>query len=112
MIDLIKMFLRRSIPKIKRSWISTKPSEPLLELFTSPECSLCLHFKRQLDPYLKIHDLELREIDITKPENERYFELYKYDIPVLHVNGVFHQKHRFDFEQFETKLRKIGSDAK
>lgn len=34
------------------------------------------------------------EVDITAPGNEVWFELYKYDIPVLHINNVEVMRHR------------------
>ena len=38
-------------------------------------------------------------VDITAPGNERWFERYKYDIPVLHLNGRFLAKHRLQLVQ-------------
>ena len=38
------------------------------------------------------------EVDITHPGNEVWFDLYKYDIPVLHINNVEVMRH-YVFDQ-------------
>lgn len=47
-------------------------------------------------------------IDITKPENEEWFECYRYDIPVLWVEREGYKKvtfmHRFDHEELVDEL--------
>lgn len=48
----------------------------------------------------------LEEVDITLPENEHWFNKYKYDIPVFHVYEDFICKHRVDLKTFETALEK------
>lgn len=44
--------------------------------------------------------IRFEEVDITLPENKPWFKKYKYDIPVLHINGKFMLKHRFDHNVF------------
>ena len=51
---------------------------------------------------------ELQEIDISKKGNEKYFELYKYDIPVIFVNNVEVCRHKIN----ETTLRKALQENK
>lgn len=36
----------------------------------------------------------LNEVDITAKGNEALFDLYKYDIPVIHLNGKEIMRHR------------------
>lgn len=49
----------------------------------------------------------LQEVDITLPENSAWYDKYKYDIPVFHLNGKFLMKHRVDIPKFEDRLRKL-----
>lgn len=37
-----------------------------------------------------------QECFIDEPENSEWFEKYKYDIPVIHLDGEFLMKHRVD----------------
>ncbi|KAL3941477.1 MAG: hypothetical protein SGBAC_004165 [Bacillariaceae sp.] len=43
------------------------------------------------------HNLE--QIDITDPEHKQWFDKYKYDIPVLHMEAKFWIKHRMAVEE-------------
>eukprot|EP00960_Hanusia_phi_P045877 757476-Hanusia_phi.AAC.1 len=36
------------------------------------------------------------KVDITDPEHENWWKRYKYDIPVLHLNGMYWTKHKLD----------------
>ena len=38
----------------------------------------------------------LQQVDITVPENSVWFDRYRWDIPVFHLNGQFVMKHRVD----------------
>lgn len=63
-----------------------------LKFFSKPDCQLC----HEADEVLKKTLTKLssqtqsqvspvKYIDITKPENEKWFESYRYDIPVLWI---------------------------
>ena len=41
----------------------------------------------------------LEQIDITDKEHRDWFDRYKYDIPVLHMNGKYWIKHRLTAEE-------------
>lgn len=42
--------------------------------------------KRTLEnPSVKNGSIDLEEIDIMKPENSKWFDVYCYDVPVLHI---------------------------
>lgn len=45
------------------------------------------------------------EVDITVPENIDWWEKYKYDIPVFHLNGKFLMKHKVNFKLLNDKLK-------
>uniref|UniRef100_A0A6J0TD33 Glutaredoxin-like protein n=1 Tax=Pogona vitticeps TaxID=103695 RepID=A0A6J0TD33_9SAUR len=78
---------------------------PVLTLFTKKPCPLCDEAKAILEPYK--HKFILQEIDITLPHHSAWFEKYKYDIPVFHLNGQFLMKHRVDTEKLEDQLLKL-----
>ena len=40
----------------------------------------------------------LEAVDITDPEHAAYWDKYKYDIPVLHIDGKYWAKHRITLE--------------
>lgn len=46
-------------------------------------------------------------MDITLPENSAWYDKYKYDIPVFHLNGKFLMKHQVDIQKFEDQLMKL-----
>ncbi|KAJ7385689.1 hypothetical protein OS493_013717 [Desmophyllum pertusum] len=72
---------------------STKPVLPVLTLYTKEEvCSLCDEAKAVLEGYK--HRFHLEEVDITAKGNETWFDKYRYEIPVFHLNGSFLMKHR------------------
>jgi hypothetical protein len=48
------------------------------------------------------------EVDITTPSNKPWFAKYKYDIPVLHLNGYYFAKHRISLETLEAGLEQAS----
>lgn len=75
-----------------RAFSSTlQNSKTTLTFFTKETCMLCTNAKNILhdtlkDDTLKEKDIELETIDIMKPENSKWFDVYCYDVPVLHVD--------------------------
>ena len=49
----------------------------------------------------------LEEVDITAPQHSEWFEEYRYDIPVVHLNGDFVMWHRVNTELLESKLAEL-----
>lgn len=80
-------------------------SKPTLTLFTHDQCSLCDELVNELSPNSTRFNLE--KIDIKQKENLRYLRLYRYDIPVLHLNGQFLCMHRLNHELLEKRLKEI-----
>ncbi|ERE84558.1 putative glutaredoxin-like protein C5orf63 like protein [Cricetulus griseus] len=74
---------------------------PVLTLFTKDPCPLCDEAKEVLKPYKD------REVDITLPENSTWYERYKFDIPVFHLNGQFLMMHRVNISKLEKQLLKL-----
>ena len=50
----------------------------------------------------------LKAVDITDEAHGAWFDRYKYDIPVLHVDGAFMAKHRLSREE---AVASIGAAA-
>ena len=75
---------------------------PLVCLFTKEGCTLCDKVKDVLAASRGRNPHSLYQIDITDKEHRDWFDKYKYDIPVLHLNGNYWTKHRLstgDVEQ-------------
>ncbi|KAM7024303.1 glutaredoxin-like protein C5orf63 homolog isoform 1-T2 [Acridotheres tristis] len=109
---MVLSFLGRALPRVRRSpsplgrqLCSASANKPVLTLFTKKPCPLCDEAKEVLEPYKR--RFILQEVDITLPENSVWYDKYKYDIPVFHLNGKFLMKHRVDIQKFEDRLRKL-----
>ncbi|XP_074060505.1 glutaredoxin-like protein C5orf63 homolog isoform X2 [Macrotis lagotis] len=84
---------------------ASKKILPVLTLFTKDPCPLCDEAKEVLKP-LK-NKFILQEVDITLPENSAWYDRYKFDIPVFHLNGQFLMMHRVNFSKLEKQLKKL-----
>jgi hypothetical protein len=53
----------------------------------------------------------LEAVDITDPDKTDWYHKYKYDIPVLHLNGMYWAKHQLSREQAVECLKaaRVGS---
>lgn len=80
-----------------------KPKLPVVTLYTKDPCPLCDQLKEQLAPFEGQFVLE--QVDIEAKENLNLRKLYRYEIPVVFLNGKFLCKHRIDVDQFERRLR-------
>ncbi|XP_064358018.1 glutaredoxin-like protein C5orf63 homolog [Dromaius novaehollandiae] len=96
---------RHSSSPLGRQLCSASTNKPVLTLFTKEPCPLCDEAKEVLEPHKK--RFILQEVDITLPENSSWYDKYKYDIPVFHLNGKFLMKHRVDIQKFEDQLTKL-----
>ncbi|CED82910.1 Thioredoxin-like fold [Phaffia rhodozyma] len=82
---------------------------PRLILFSGNHCSLCDVAKTELEAIRQKIPFELSTFNIHSDQGDlqqvkRWRRLYKYDIPVLHMEGVGRiMKHRID----RTKLEEI-----
>ena len=56
---------------------------------------------------LSLFQFILQEVDITLPENSAWYQRYKFDIPVFHLNGQFLMMHRVDISKLEKQLQKL-----
>ncbi|XP_061464612.1 glutaredoxin-like protein C5orf63 homolog isoform X2 [Rhineura floridana] len=88
-----------------RRMCDTSANLPVLTLFTKNPCPLCDEAKVVLEPYK--HKFILQEVDITLPDHSAWFDKYKYDIPVFHLNGKFLMKHRVDIQKLKNQLLQL-----
>ncbi len=76
-------------------------------LYTKPKCGLCEKMKAEIASAGVETLYELQEVDIESDAD--LFARYRYEIPVLFVNGVEAFRHRLAAEEFRayiTSLRK------
>ena len=72
---------------------------PKVTLFTKEECTLCDKVKAVLEQTRTARPHALFSVDIADPRNQVWWDRYKYDIPVLHVDGRYWIKHRLSTEE-------------
>ena len=70
-----------------------------MKLFTKAGCTLCDAAKEKLAQAAEVESHTLEAVDITDPDNLDWWGKYKYDIPVLHVDGLYWAKHRITLEE-------------
>uniref|UniRef100_A0A1B0CZ61 Uncharacterized protein n=1 Tax=Phlebotomus papatasi TaxID=29031 RepID=A0A1B0CZ61_PHLPP len=82
--------------------------KPTVKLFSTKECTLCHDVVENLKPFRDRINLEI--VDIAQKENVKFLRLYRYDIPVIFLNGHFVSEHRLNLELFQRKLEEIEQD--
>jgi glutaredoxin len=73
-------------------------------IYSRPGCHLCEEAKAVIAA--SGCDMEIEEIDID--QHPSLYERYKYDIPVILINGVKAFKHRVDEREFIKKFRRLS----
>uniref|UniRef100_A0A8C6AM93 Glutaredoxin-like protein n=2 Tax=Monodon monoceros TaxID=40151 RepID=A0A8C6AM93_MONMO len=96
---------KHSFQLLLRNLSASKTALPVLTLFTKDPCPLCDEAKEVLEPYK--NRFILQEVDIRLPENSAWYDRYKFDIPVFHLNGQFLMMHRVDVSKLEKQLQKL-----
>ncbi|PVU97341.1 hypothetical protein BB559_002074 [Furculomyces boomerangus] len=79
----------------------------LLTIFTHAECQLCRNAKAKLAIVQEKVPFDIQEVDIKSPENKKWFDEYRYDVPVVHANEKFLLWHQVDIESTIKKLQDI-----
>jgi len=59
----------------------------------------------QSDVCLFVLQFVLQQVDISLPENRLWWDRYRWDIPVFHLNGRFVMKHRVDVALLDKLLQ-------
>lgn len=76
----------------------------MVTLYTKQVCPLCDDAKAVLRQAREEIPFEYQEVDIEL--DREYYEAYKWEIPVVHVDGRIAFKHRLDLEKVLTRLRR------
>ncbi|KAH8404403.1 hypothetical protein KR222_010646, partial [Zaprionus bogoriensis] len=76
---------------------------PQLTLYTKEPCPLCDALVAQLEQEFA-GQFELKKVFIDRKENVRYLRLFRYDIPVLFLNGQFVCMHRLNTPVLRERL--------
>lgn len=71
-------------------------------IYSRPECHLCEEAKREIRAAGCWEQYDLQEVNI---ENDpELLERYKFDVPVITINGVEAFRHRLTTDEFREKL--------
>ncbi|PWA29781.1 hypothetical protein CCH79_00007767 [Gambusia affinis] len=102
-MSVLRALCGRPALQLCRMFSST--SLPTLTLFTKDPCPLCDEAKELLQPFK--HRFILQQVDISLPENRQWWDKYKWDIPVFHLNGQYLMKHGVDAALLDKLLQDI-----
>jgi len=69
---------------------------PLVTFFTKEDCSLCRAAWFVVERARRRVSFDVVCVDITRPGNERWYDAYRNDIPVIHLDGREIFRHRVD----------------
>ncbi|HWP54747.1 MAG TPA: glutaredoxin family protein, partial [Pyrinomonadaceae bacterium] len=78
-----------------------------LVLYTKAECGLCEEMKQQMLGANCSELYELVEVDIE--EDAQLFAQYRFEIPVLSINGVEAFRHHLRAEEFRAYVTSLSS---
>ncbi|CAK1555187.1 unnamed protein product [Leptosia nina] len=81
---------------------------PVVTLYTKDPCPLCDIVVEELEPYK--NRIRIEKVYITDKENLRWLRLYRYDIPVLFLNGKFLCMHRLQKDLLDRRLHMIENE--
>jgi glutaredoxin len=77
-------------------------------LYTKPGCRLCEKMKAEMKRADVDNLYTLEEIDIEK--DEALWARYRYEIPVLLINGVEAFRHRLNAAEFKARLTSASAN--
>jgi len=78
-------------------------------LYTKPDCGLCRKMKAVMRDAGCDELYMLEEVDIE--QDPGLFELYRYEIPVLFIDGVEAFRHRLTADEFKTYVTSLFGRA-
>ena len=84
-------------------------SKPHVVIYSRPGCHLCDEAKAAILSAGCSDQFVLEEIDIES--DEELLRKYKYDIPVIAINGVESFIHRLDPGEFKTRIKRISESG-
>ena len=77
-------------------------------VYSRPGCHLCDEAKAVIENSNCSDRFTLEEVNIES--DEELLKKYKYDIPVVTIDGVEAFRHRVDREEFESRVRNVVRD--
>jgi glutaredoxin len=75
-------------------------------MYTKDNCQLCDELVAELDAHFG-GKYTMEKVDITEKDNLKYLRLYRYDIPVLFLNGQFLCMHRLNVGLLGQRLKEL-----
>jgi Glutaredoxin-like domain (DUF836) len=78
-------------------------------MYTHEHCQLCDELVAELEVHFS-GQYRLEKVDITKKENLKFLRLYRNDIPVLFLNGVYLCMHRLNVPLLGQRLKAITAE--
>jgi len=78
-------------------------------LYTKKDCGLCEKMKDQMAQANCSELYTLEEVDIES--DPKLFTRYKFDIPVLSINGVEAFRHRLSADEFRAYITSLSRTA-
>lgn len=85
-------------------------SKPHVIIYSRPGCHLCDEAKAAIMNAGCSDQFTLQELNIES--DEELLRKYKYDIPVISINGLESFIHRVDPKEFRTRIKRIKSGFK
>ncbi|KAH8809773.1 hypothetical protein F5882DRAFT_96887 [Hyaloscypha sp. PMI_1271] len=95
-----------------------------ITLFTRANCSLCTKAKQTLSEVWDVKPFEFKQIDVMRPEEKNWRNLYEFDTPVIHINSSKKSDelpelasqakklmHRFSAEEVKAKMNVIENET-
>ena len=77
-------------------------------LYTKPGCGLCEEMKQQIDEANCSELYTLEEFDIER--DAELFAKYKFEIPILCINGVEAFRHRLRADEFKAYVTALVNE--
>jgi glutaredoxin len=81
-----------------------------LTFFTRDGCPLCTEARDVVDRLRRHLAFEYEEVDIT--QHPEWFQEYKWDIPVVHIDGEFAFKHRLEEAELRAAIEAAGREPR
>jgi glutaredoxin len=78
-------------------------SKPHVIIYSRPGCHLCEEAKAAIMSAGCTDQFTMEEVNIES--DEELLRKYKYDIPVIAIDGVESFIHRVDMKEFETRIK-------
>jgi len=76
-----------------------------ITFFTKPDCTLCDSALFVIEKVRRSSPFELERVDISAPGQEKWFDAYKHDIPVVHLDGKEIFRHHVDEHKLRDRLK-------